>query len=260
MQQKGTQSEPIRYETENRDDEIELIDIFRVIWKWKYLIVGGTAICAIAALIISFMLPKVYQVETLIQPGILSLKESGKNIYIGTPENIKALIDAGAFDLKVLGNLEKTYGDHTPNVLSVKTAVPKDSNSLRITYETSQIEMGIVLLDSLLNLLIEEYSNFVKYFKNQILKEIDVARAEIEKINSIKRSTETNVRNIEKRINDLQTGIISVHENTDYLKKERTSFYRNNKMKATSYRRYCIQTRYNRICSLPIITKMKLRI
>ena len=32
--------------TDNFDDEIELIDILRVIWKWKYVILAGTLLWA----------------------------------------------------------------------------------------------------------------------------------------------------------------------------------------------------------------------
>jgi len=48
------QRESTRYREEQFKDEIELMDYLRVMWKWKYLIVGGTLICAIAAGVISF--------------------------------------------------------------------------------------------------------------------------------------------------------------------------------------------------------------
>ena len=46
------------------DDEIELIDLLRVLWKKKYLIIGGTIVCAIVAAAISFAMPKVYSIES----------------------------------------------------------------------------------------------------------------------------------------------------------------------------------------------------
>ena len=78
MSQTESESEPVKYQNDYADDEIELIDIFRVIWKWKYLIFGGTAVCAVAALVISSMMPKIYEIETLIQPGILSFRRGRK--------------------------------------------------------------------------------------------------------------------------------------------------------------------------------------
>lgn len=93
MTQAVNQSEPVRSQTDYPEDEIELIDLLRVIWKWKYLIMGGTLVCAIAALVISSIMPKIYRIETIIRPGTLSLGKGGKNNYIDTPENIKSLIE-----------------------------------------------------------------------------------------------------------------------------------------------------------------------
>ena len=221
MQQKGKQSEPMRYETENRDDEIELIDIFRVIWKWKYLIIGGTVACAVAALIISSMMPKIYQIETLIQPGILSFNEDGNSIYIDTPDNIKALIEAGTFNLKIINMLANKGATDIPKILDIGVAKQDGSNTLKIIYETSQIEQGIEILELLGKFLIEEYSNFVKFFQQKIDKDLNIAKAEIEHIRSIRRSSENKINNIDKRIIELKTEIISVNENTNDLKKER---------------------------------------
>ena len=46
-------------------------------------------------------MPKIYRIETVIRPGILSFIEDGKTVYIDTPDNIKALIETGAFEKKI---------------------------------------------------------------------------------------------------------------------------------------------------------------
>jgi LPS O-antigen subunit length determinant protein (WzzB/FepE family) len=221
MSQTANQSEPVRNQTDHPEDEIELIDLLRVIWKWKYLIIGGTLVCAIAAMIISSIMPKIYRIETLIRPGILSFSEAGKNLYIDTPDNIKALIEAGALDLRILDNLAKSYGANIPNMLKFKVTLPKGSDTLKINYETSQIEQGTQILDFLGKFLIEEYSNFVENFQNKIDRDLNIAKAEIQKSNSIKHSNEININIIEKRIHELEIGIVDINENITYLNKER---------------------------------------
>jgi len=94
------QREPTRYRQDQFEDEIELMDYLRVIWKWKYLIVSGTLICAIGAGVISFSKPKVYRIDMVAQPGILAMNEAGNNVYIDSPGNIKAIIEAGTFHQK----------------------------------------------------------------------------------------------------------------------------------------------------------------
>ena len=78
MSQTASQSESVRNQTDYPEDEIELIDLLRVVWKWKYLIIGGTLVCAIAAMVISLVMPKIYRIETIIRPGILSFGEDGE--------------------------------------------------------------------------------------------------------------------------------------------------------------------------------------
>ena len=36
------------------EDEIELIDYLRVMWKWKWLIIGGTILCIVAVTIYGY--------------------------------------------------------------------------------------------------------------------------------------------------------------------------------------------------------------
>jgi LPS O-antigen subunit length determinant protein (WzzB/FepE family) len=218
---RSSHSEPVRNQADDVEDEIELIDLFRVVWKWKYLITGGTIVCAIAALVISLMLPKIYRIETLMQPGVLRINEDGSSVFIDTPDNIKALIENGIFDFKILSNLNNSMGSDVSNALNIKVTLARSSNSLKIYYETSQIDRGIEILDLLGKFLTEEYSSYVKFFQNEIEKKLNIARAEIQKNKSIKQSNEKNIYNIEKRIHELETGIVFVNENTAYLYKER---------------------------------------
>jgi len=166
-------------------------------------------------------LPKIYQIETIIRPGTLSINDVGESIYIDTPENIKAIVETGALDLRILSNLKKSYGSSVPEGLKFKVILPKSSDSLQIRYETQQIEQGIEILNLLGKFLIEEYRSQVKYYQNEIDKNLSIAQAEIQQNRSIKRSNDTSIKNIEKLIYELETGIVFVNENTAYLSKER---------------------------------------
>jgi len=53
------------------NDEVELIDYLKVIWKRKYLIVGGTLVAAAAALAVSLGMPKTYEVSRTLKIGKL---------------------------------------------------------------------------------------------------------------------------------------------------------------------------------------------
>ncbi len=182
---------------------------------------GGTLVCTIAAIAISTIMPKIFRIETLIRPGILSFSEDGKSIYIDTPDNIKALIEAGIFDVRILSDLGKSYGSDVPGGLRFKVTLSKGSDILIINYETSQIEQGTETLELLIKLLTKKYSSDVNFFQNQINKNLNIARAEIQINRYRKRSNENIINNIEKRIHELETGIVFVKENNGYLNKKR---------------------------------------
>ena len=223
MSKKEIQLEPVRTQTDHPDDEIELIDIFRIIWKWKYLIVGGIVACATAVFILNSMLPKIYQIETLIRPGILSLSEEGKRVYIDTPGNIKSLIESGIYNDRIINTLPNSNGERIPSDLNFKVTMFTNSSALKISYQTPKVDQGNEILDLLVKYLIEDYSDNVKFFQNEIDKDITIARSEIKKTRSIIKSNEIIINNIEKRIHELKTRKVFVSENTASLNEERNS-------------------------------------
>jgi capsular polysaccharide biosynthesis protein len=229
MTQTANQSEPVRNQTDYHEDEIELIDILRIIWKWKYLIIGGTVVCAVAAIVISLNMLKIYRIETVIRPGILSIGEEGDKIYIDTPENIKALVETGIFDNEILNSFGKPSMDNIPKILEFKITIPKNSSAIKVGYETSHIEQGIEILSLLGKFLTEEYRNLVKYYQNELDRDINIKKAEIQNTTAIKQSNESKIKNIERRIDELETEIVVINENTAGLNKERNKFLSKNK-------------------------------
>ena len=55
---------PITY-----DDEIDLRELFRVLWAGKWLIGGITFAVAVIAVIVTLMMPNVYRAEALLAPN-----------------------------------------------------------------------------------------------------------------------------------------------------------------------------------------------
>ena len=223
------QPNPVDKQAEYIEDEIELIDLLRVIWKWKYLIIGGTAICAVVALVISLLLPKIYRIETVIRPGILNIGEEGKYTFIDTPENIKALIETGIFDNEILNSLSTKGVDNSPKILQFNITLPNNSSTIKVGYESADVDQGIEILSLLGKNLTGEYRNLVNYYQNEITRDINIKKAEIQNTESIKQSSQSNIKNIEKRIYELETELVLINENTIGLNKERnTLLSRNN--------------------------------
>ncbi|OEU58037.1 MAG: hypothetical protein BAW33_00650, partial [Desulfobacterales bacterium C00003104] len=206
------------------DDDIELIDYLRVIWKWKYLIIAGVLICAIAAGVVSFSMPKVYGIDMIVRPGILTVGTDGKNFYIDSAENIKAIIEAGAFDVNVLDHIGKSGYNSPPKLLNLKANIPANSNALKISYETSDADCGLRILTRLGEVLLERYAERVVYFQNEHATEIGLKRTEQTDCEAKKRSAQEQIKSARKRIDELTAQVESVRKNTDSLIQERDRF------------------------------------
>jgi capsular polysaccharide biosynthesis protein len=215
------QTKLLSKKAESSEDEIELIDIFLFFWKWKFLIIGGTAFCATAAIVVSLVVPKIYKIETVFRPGILNIGDKGEFIFIDTPENIKALIETGIIDASILRSLGEHGENSIPKMLKFNITLPSNSSTIKVSYESSDINQGIKILDLLGQSLMDEYRNLVMYYRNEIQREINIKKADLQNISNIKQSYESNVKSIEKRIHDLETEIVTINENTASLNKER---------------------------------------
>lgn len=203
------QREPTRYREDRFEDEIELIDYLRVVWKWKYLIVLGTLICAVAAGAISFSMPKVYRIDMVIRPGILA-RSSGKNVYVDTAENIKAIIEAGIFDKEILDSIGETNSNDLPKSLKLKANIPKNSNALKVSYETANVDLGLHMMNLLGEHLLRNYSERVKYFQGEYEAQIGLKKSQMADCEAKKQASQQHIKNIQKRIDELtsQIGLI----------------------------------------------------
>jgi len=174
------------------DDEIELIDILLVIWKWKYVILTGTLASVFAAVIISFTAlkqqPTMYRTSIILKPGVLKIDETGNKVFIDSPENIKALIE-NDLKFKVLGQIKNSDNSKLPNTLNFQIDIPKSSNIINVALESATVEDGKAKLNYLVKDLLAEYAKKIEYLKSGMDEQIEQNKnkivgfkAEIEKI------------------------------------------------------------------------------
>jgi len=152
--------------------------------------------------------------------------EEGKNVYIDSSQNIKALIESGMFDNDILDYLKNNNGD-IPKELRFKVAIPKQSDTIKVQYETSDIKQGIELQNFLGKLLLENYRKLVKYFKNEYDIKLNSLKSEAESIKKTILSYKRNTKNIGKRIDELTSEIGLIKTNTSNLIKERNKLLSN---------------------------------
>ncbi|GAI67470.1 unnamed protein product [marine sediment metagenome] len=101
MTQQESNQKPYRDDYPH-EDEINLIDYLRVIWKRKWLIIGGTFICFILASIISLQMPKIYTISMLVKPGIIGVKDNGNYTYMDFMGNAGSKINEGLYNNEII--------------------------------------------------------------------------------------------------------------------------------------------------------------
>ena len=205
---------------EQFEDEIELMDYLRVIWKWKYLIVAGPLICALAAGVISFSMPKVYSIDMVVRPSILTINKAGNAVYVDSPQNMKGMIETGTFYRKIFDHIGESHS---------KVNIAATSKTLKVSYQTSDVNRGIQILDNLGQALLKDYSERVTHSQNEHEAQIELIKAEVSYNEAKKRASEQHIKNLQKRIEELKPQIELVRKNTTSLIRERDKFLSNQK-------------------------------
>jgi len=228
---------------EHFDDEVQLIDYLRVIWRWKWLIILGTFVCMVVAAVISFNMPKIYEVSMTIEPGIIGVDKDGKFIYLDSRDNIEGKIKGGLYNKRIQKAL---------NINPLKTDIKfevrpqKGTNFIRITSEWVENEAEFMKnsLVQLLAFISKEYEDVVQRrkddYEKQILmkqnqiKEVEIQRKDIDKKillelntigakkNHIKLNKAT-LNIIQDREKELLEEIKNVKDNTERIVKERNN-------------------------------------
>jgi capsular polysaccharide biosynthesis protein len=206
-------------------DETQLIDYLVVIWKWKYLILGGTVLCAVAAGIISLAIlklkPQDYIVSTVIEPGIKMVDKNGSKTYIDSAINLKNLIDRGEAKYKISEGLKTFDGLNLTTSWPFKITIPQQTSFLHISYASSKPERGINILEHMNKLLVNWYDE--RFLKRAQRNCEDSILLEMNKLAGLKAAEtvyredfERNILNAKRRVSDLR---LSADEAENNIKK-----------------------------------------
>jgi capsular polysaccharide biosynthesis protein len=206
------------------EDEIELIDIFRVLWKWKYFIIAGTVFCGLIAMIISHKMAKIYYIDMVLRPAILKVEEGGNDVYIDSAKKIKAMIDSGTFNNVILDYLNDTTKDTVPRKLNFKVTTQNYSNTIHVRYETANVNQGMAIQNHLSKLLSEAYGSRIKYYISEYDLKQNSIKHEIDYLERIAQSCKRNIKTIEKHNKKLLNEIRLIRNNTADLVAEKNKF------------------------------------
>jgi len=220
MTDKQSQYQPDPQSVPSYENEINLADYLRVIWKWKWFIVAGVLICTIVAGILSFQMPKIYEISMVIEPGIASVNDDGSFIYIDTAENMSGKIEGKVYNRRVEEALQL---DPLKTKVEFKSTIVRETSVIKITsqWQEEDTALGMKAIREMISLLSGDYERIVKHRKGAYDEQIKLKLNSIEKTqNEIKLQSAT-LNNIRQRKEELLKEITGVEENTKRIIQER---------------------------------------
>jgi capsular polysaccharide biosynthesis protein len=208
-------------------DEIELIEILRVMWKWKYLILVGTAAFALVAGVISSNKPKVYRINMVLKPGVVKIDRFGRRIHVDSASNMKALLEAGTFTNEIRDYVKTLKEKDKPGPLQFRVTALKQSNIIKISYETQRVDTGIQILTHIPELLRKKYAEEIRHFEKEYDDKIQNKTEELADAESKKKITESIITVFENRSKELTLAIQDIENNNRRLVVEKERYNKN---------------------------------
>lgn len=180
---------------EIKNDEIELIDLIKVVLKRKVMICVLTLILTFLATVICFILPQKHSTSILLELG---QDEVGKVVV--SPQAIKAVIDNDSYGdtIRQKLSLGQQFG------LNFKVRIPKGTEVLAVSYQTTQPDLGIRVLTTLQELISLDVDSKLEHKRSQINDKIELAVIEQDSLQGKIKLLQLQIEQLKASIGDLQ--------------------------------------------------------
>jgi len=132
------------------EDEFALMDYLNLLWKGKWLIVIPTLFLIIAVGIISFLLPKKWEIDAIIVPSKFLVQTEGgrfEEIVIVDPKQIEGQINEATYNNLIATELNLDIRKFP----KLKAENSRDTKLVRIFMKEEDIEKAKLILYSLFN-------------------------------------------------------------------------------------------------------------
>ena len=144
------------------EDEFELMDYLNIVWKRKWLIIIPTFIIVILAAIYSLILPKVWEVDAIIEPSKFLVRTEGgefNEIYVADAKQLSGQINHKAYDQLIAAELNIDLKEFP----KIEAENLRDTKLIQVKTKSEDVNKGKAILISLF-----------KHMKRDLDKKIDV--------------------------------------------------------------------------------------
>lgn len=186
------------------EDEIDLMDYVKVIFKRKWLILVIFLVAVIAAGIFSYFAPKIYKIDSSLEMGIIGDK------VIEEPSQVIGKINGDAYGILVREKLNISE----ENYPKIKTENPKDTNLVKMEIESPDPQRAKKVLEEVNDTILKEHQKELESEKKPLESEeeietleanIDIIKGDIERI-------KTKIRSLREEKENLQAEVIALQK------------------------------------------------
>jgi succinoglycan biosynthesis transport protein ExoP len=189
---------------ETNENEIELIDLLNVISKRKWLIIIPTIIFVLAAALVSFLLPKVWEVDAIMVPSKFMVQtEQGefKEVVVTDPKQIAGQINQESYNNLIAEELNLDFKTFP----KIRAENLRDTKLVRVWVKDKNVEKAAAILNSL----------FV-YLKADLDRKIEV------EIKGVDTKIATNANMIKQKNLDIQSARIEISKTKQEISSAQT--------------------------------------
>jgi len=219
------------------DSFVLILEYFHIMWKRKWLILIPTLGCVLLAGMISLLLPKIWEVDMIIQPSKFIIQtEAGQfqEVLVSDPVQITGQINEEAYNRILAAEIHMDIREFPE--LKAKNLI--ETKLVRISLKEQDVEKAKLILSSLFNLLkrdldkkteveikgietqIADNENLIKYKGLTIkenLNEIRINEIEKNKIRQDIISSENKLKISEERVKSIVEEMKSVKGRIDEI-------------------------------------------
>lgn len=197
--------------------DVHLADYLKVLIKRKWLIILLFSVSVIAAAVYSFMMPKVYSIDTALEIGSLGIiqKDNGdrSNLVIEDPTQVVEKLKGDAYGILVRRNLNIPEDKYPRKIVDN----PKDTMLVKILIKSSDAQLAKRILEEINRLIITEHSQKVKVQTSLINENIKTIEEKIKLTQSNSEKTNTKISNINYDITRIENKITFAGEEKQNL-------------------------------------------
>lgn len=146
------------------EEEIDLIEYARIIFKRKWIILGIFLAAAISSGVWSSFMPKIYKIDTTLEIGKI------KDKTIENPTQVIKKIDADVYGILARKNLQIPEENY-PKITAVN---PKGTSLINIKIESSNINISKKILEEINKIIVEKHNQKIEDEKEMIKNNIKI--------------------------------------------------------------------------------------